>query len=99
MSVFRAGLTPLIVMCVLSNSAGAQPANQWPVDATLTYLFCEKGECDVSHPVVQGTISFGTRTSLKRIFNTTQVTFGPFHLTRATDVTGATIAPDSTFRV
>src|SRR5690242_17698583 len=99
MNVFRIGVVPLILTCVLSNRAGAQPANQWPVDATLSYFFCERGECNPSHPVINGAVTFGPRTSSRRIFNTTRVTFGPFHLTRGVDVTGKTKAPPSTYHV
>src|SRR5215831_10923382 len=99
MNVFRIGVAPLILGCVLSNSAGAQPENQWPVDATLSYFYCERGECNVSHPVISGAINFGPHTSFRRVFNTTQVTFGPFHLRRSVDVTGTTKAPPATFHV
>jgi hypothetical protein len=99
MNATRIGVLSLIFACVSLNHAGAQPANQWPVDATLSYFFCERGECNVSHPVISGTINFGPHTSSRRVFNTTQVTFGPFHLTRGVDFTGTTKAPPSTFHV
>ena len=53
-------VAPLMLAFVLSNSASGQPSNQWPVDATLSYFYCEKGECNVSNPVISGMINFGT---------------------------------------
>src|SRR4051794_2010389 len=99
MKVFRIAFASLILACIGPSRAGAQPANPWPVDATLNYFFCEKGECNVSHPVINGSITFGPHTSMRRIFNTTKVTFGPFHLNRGIDMRTTMKAPPSVFRV
>ena len=99
MKAISMSIAPLILACVLSNSAGAQPANQWPVDANLSYFYCAPKECNPSHPVISGSINFGPGTSMRRLFNTTQVTFGPFHLSHASDVVGKAVPPPATFRV
>ena len=82
-NIFKSGLWSLILAFVLTGSVGAQPANQWPVDATLAYSYCQSPDCG-THPVTRGTITWGTKTSMKRTLNSPQVVFGPFKLTRGT---------------
>jgi hypothetical protein len=92
--------TVLVLAVACWNRAEAQTNQEWPVDATLEFFYCEKGQCNPSHPIKTATIAWGSGTSSRRIFPSTPVTFGPFRLV-TNYVTGdnTTSIPPATFHV
>jgi hypothetical protein len=101
MKTFQTFLSTLMFVWISSMVAGAQPAENWPVTSTLSYSFCDKGQCNVSHPTISGSIFYGPEANPRRLFKTPRVIFGPFHLTRRINLAdgSTTAAPSSTYHV